>query len=78
MTERTTISIRDEVFEEAKAAKGDRTWDELVLDGAHALETDGREDEGQDERHAQALTADDLPMIKNAVAGEVENRLTRR
>lgn len=75
---RKTISVSEETFEEAKAQKGDRTWDELVLDGAHADETDSKSDEGQDEGHANALTADDVPMLKREIADELESRMTRR
>lgn len=85
MGERTTLSIDDDVAEEARAHKGDRTWADLVLDGAHAPgarhddgETAGRHDEGQDEPHPDALTADDIPLVADAVAERVENRLTRR
>lgn len=78
MTDRRTISVSEATFEEAKAHKGDRTWDELVLDGAHAGESDAGADEGQDERQVQPLTADDVPMLRREVADEVESRLTRR
>jgi hypothetical protein len=78
MTDRRTISISEATFEEAKANKDGRTWDELVLDGAHTDETASADDEGQDERQAQPLTADDVPMLRREVADEVESRLTRR
>jgi len=78
MSDRKQISISPEVFEEAKANKGDRTWDELVLDGAHADETEGRNDEGQNEGHPTPLTAEDIPMLRREIGEEVENRMTRR
>jgi len=78
MSERKQISISPAIFEEAKANKDGRTWDELVLDGAHADETDGRDDEGQDDGHPTPLTADDIPMLRREIGEEVENRMTRR
>jgi hypothetical protein len=78
MTDRRTISVSEATFEEAKRLKDGRTWDEVVLDGAHADETASRDDEGQDERQSQPLTADDVPMLRREVADEVESRLTRR
>jgi hypothetical protein len=70
---RKTITIPEEVFEEAKAHKGDRSWAEVVLAGA---KPDGQEDEGQPERQAvpeDILTEDHIPDI----GGEVERRLER-
>jgi len=78
MADRVTISVPEDAYEEAKAAKGDRTWAEGLLDGARADATTGRDGEGQDERQAHPLTADDVPMLADAVADRVENRLTRR
>jgi len=74
MGDRKTITVDADVFQEAKANKGDRTWAELLLDGAHA----DSEDEGQDERHPKPLTADDVPMLRREIAEELENRMTRR
>lgn len=71
---RKTITVDEDVFKEAKANKDDRTWGELILDGAHA----DSEDEGQDERYPNLLTADDVPMLKREIADELENRMTRR
>lgn len=75
---RKTISVPEAVYEEAHAHKGDRTWADVLLDGAHAGKTDTRRDEPQGEPHPAPLTADDLPMIRNAIADELENRLTQR
>jgi len=74
MSDRKTITVDADVFEEAKANKGDRTWAELLLDGAHA----NSEDERQDERHSQLLTADDVPMLRREIAEELQNRMMRR
>jgi len=78
MADRVTISVPEDAYEEAKAAKGDRTWAEVLLDGAHADTTTGRDGEGQDERHAHPLTADDVPMLRREIAEELESRMTRR
>lgn len=72
MTDRKTITVDEDVFEEARANKGDRTWAELILDGAHA----DSEDEGQDEGQPKPLTAEDVPMLKREIASELENRMT--
>ena len=74
MSDRKTITVDADVFQEAKDHKGDRTWAELLLDGAHA----DSEDERQDERHPNPLTADDVPMLRREIAEELENRMTRR
>jgi hypothetical protein len=74
MTDRKTITVDADVFAEAKANKGERTWAELFLDGAHADSSAER----QDERHAEPLTADDVPMLRREIADELENRMTRR
>lgn len=78
MTNRKQISIPEDVYEEAKANKGDRTWGEVLLDGAHADETGRSDDEGQDDGHPTPLTADDVPMLRREIGDEVENRMTRR
>ena len=78
MSDRKTISVPADVFEEAKAHKGDRTWSEVLLEGAHTGDIDTGTDEGQDERHPRPLTADDVPMLKREIAEELENRMTRR
>jgi hypothetical protein len=78
MADRVTISVPEDAYEEARERKGDRTWAEVLLDGAHADTTAGRGDEGHDEPMPDALTADDVPMLADAVAERVENRLTRR
>jgi hypothetical protein len=78
VSERVTISLPADVHAEAAAAKGDRTWAELVLDGAHADATAGRVGEGQGEGQAEPLTADDVPMVADKVAEQLENRMTRR
>lgn len=81
MGDRVTISVPEDAYEEARAHKDDRTWAEVLLDGAHAdgdADADGRDGEGQDERHDPPLTADDVPMVADAVAERVDNRLTRR
>ena len=74
MTDRKTITVDEDVFEEAKANKDGRTWAELLLDGAHA--DDG--DERQSERHPKPLTADDVPLLADEIAEKLENRMTRR
>jgi len=78
MSDRVTISVPEDAYEEAKAAKGDRTWAGVLLDGAQADTTAGRDDEGQDEPMPDALTADDVPMLRREIADELEHRMTRR
>jgi len=74
---RKTITVSEDAFEEAKEHKGDRTWDEIILAGAHADETDVQRDEGHDEGQPQPLTADDVPMLKREIAEELESRMNR-
>lgn len=74
MSDRKTITVDPDVFQEAKDHKGDRTWAELLLDGAYADSEDERQGEGQ----PQPLTADDVPMLRHEIAEELENRMTRR
>lgn len=78
MTDRKRISVSEDVFAEAKAHKGDRTWDELVLDGAHASDTGGQDDGGHDDTQPAPLTADDVPLLRREIADEIEDRMTRR
>lgn len=59
MPDRTTTTVAADVFAEAQAHKGDRTWGELVRDGAHADDTEERADEGQDEPMTDVLVEPD-------------------
>jgi len=80
MSDRKSLSVDEDAFEEAKDHKGDRTWSEIIVAGAHANsdgETDAQRDEGQGEGQPQPLTADDVPMLKRVIAEELENRMNR-
>lgn len=73
---RTTISIRDEVFERLAADKGDtESWS-----GYLERLADGERIESPDDgmNAVNALTADDVPMLADCIADEVENRMMRR
>jgi hypothetical protein len=78
MGDRKTITVSEAAWKEAKEKKGDRTWDDLVRDGARAETADETDDEWQSERHPQPLTADDVPMLRREIVDELENRMTRR
>lgn len=73
--DRVTISVPEDHFEEAKAHKDDRTWGEILVDGA---KSDGQSDEGQGEAHPTPLTVDDIPILRREIGDEVEDRMTRR
>ncbi|MFC6825689.1 hypothetical protein [Halopelagius fulvigenes] len=73
MTDRTTISIDDPLFERLSADKPDGvSWTEYL----EAL-ADGENVPREPER-TNALTADDVGMLKREIADEIEDRMTRR
>lgn len=79
MSDRTTISLDDDVHERLTDAKrDDESWSECfdrLLDMAGEdviMPDDGANAE------TNALTADDVPMLVDRLGDEVENRLTRR
>lgn len=69
--DRTTISLPNDVYEEASEHKGDRTWAEVVRDGAYA--------EGRREHPASPrLETRHIPELADAIAEEVVARLEER
>jgi len=74
---RKTISIREGVFDRLEADKGDNeSWSgylERLADGERISKPDNG-----DVNTVNTLTADDIPMLAEHVAREVENRMTRR
>ena len=73
---RTTISVRDDVFDQLEADKpSDQSWSDFLEElHENAAKTDTR----QDEHAMNALTEEHIDDIAVATADRIENRLTRR